>query len=67
MLQEYFKVFRERIVGIDKEFETPYGTKKIVYADWTASGRLYEPIESRIHHEIGPFVGKHAYRHYHYR
>lgn len=57
MLQEYFKVFRKRIVGIDKEFETPYGTKKIVYADWTASGRLYEPIESRIHHEIGPFVG----------
>ena len=27
-----------------------------MYADWTASGRLYRPIEEKILNEIGPFV-----------
>ena len=57
MLEKYFAPFRENIVGIDKEFESPYGRKKIIYADWTASGRLYKPIEERLTDEIGPFVG----------
>jgi len=35
----------------------PYGEKKIVYADWIASGRLYKPIEEKIAKELGPFVG----------
>ena len=56
-LQEYFSPFREQIIGIDKTFSTPYGDKKILYADWTASGRLYKPIEERLQKEIGPFVG----------
>jgi len=56
-LENYFKKFRENIVGIDQEFESPYGSKKIVYGDWIASGRLYKPIEHRISCEIGPFVG----------
>jgi len=29
----------------------------MIYADWIASGRLYQPIEDRITKEIGPFVG----------
>jgi selenocysteine lyase/cysteine desulfurase len=57
MLENYFSKFRKNIVGIDQEFETPFGTKKIIYADWTASGRLYKPIEERLLNEIGPFVG----------
>jgi len=56
-LENYFKKFRENIVGIDQEFESPYGSKKIVYGDWIASGRLYKPIENRISCDIGPFVG----------
>ena len=56
-LEKYFEKFRSNIVGIDQEFKTPYGTKKIVYGDWIASGRLYRPIEERISNEIGPFVG----------
>ncbi len=56
-LEEYFRKYREGIIGIDQEFETPFGTKKIVYADWIASGRLYEPIEQKIIRELGPFVG----------
>ena len=57
MLEEYFDRFRQAIIGIDQEFESPFGTQKIVYADWTASGRLYGPIEDRLQHEIGPYVG----------
>jgi selenocysteine lyase/cysteine desulfurase len=56
-LQEYFKQFRNNIIGIDAEIVTPFGFKKIIYADWIASGRLYSPIERRISNDIGPFVG----------
>ena len=55
-LESYFSKFRENIVGINQEFESPYGNKKIIYADWTASGRLYRPIEENILNKIGPFV-----------
>lgn len=30
--------------------------KSILYADWTASGRLYRPIERSILEEVGPYV-----------
>lgn len=55
-LEDYFSKFRQNIVGIDQEFVSPYGTKKIIYADWTASGRLYRPIEDKLLKHIGPFV-----------
>ncbi len=55
-LETYFKPFRENIVGIDQEFESPFGTKKIIYTDWTASGRLYGPIEEKMLRDFGPFV-----------
>ena len=55
-LEHYFDTFRKNIVGIDESFESPYGIQKIVYADWTASGRLYRPIEEKMLNEIGPFV-----------
>ncbi len=55
-LEEYFSSFREQIIGIDQYFESPYGLKKIVYADWTASGRLYRSIEEKLLNEVGPFV-----------
>lgn len=55
-LEKYFSSFRKDIIGIDQHFETPYGTKKIVYADWTASGRMFQPIESIMSEKIAPFV-----------
>jgi len=55
-LEHYFNQFRENIVGIDLEFESTFGTKKIVYTDWTASGRLYRPIEEKILNDFGPYV-----------
>jgi selenocysteine lyase/cysteine desulfurase len=56
-LEKYFNQYRQNIIGIDAEIETPYGLKKLVYADWIASGRLYDPIEKRISEDIGPMVG----------
>jgi selenocysteine lyase/cysteine desulfurase len=55
-LELYFKQFREQIIGIDQTFHSPYGKQKIVYTDWTASGRLYRPIEEKLMNEFGPFV-----------
>ncbi len=55
-LEKYFAKFRENIIGIDSQFNTPFGTKRILYADWIASGRLYKPIEEKLTHEFGPFV-----------
>lgn len=55
-LELYFHQFRKNIIGIDQEFETPFGKKKIIYTDWTASGRLYRPIEEKLMNDFGPFV-----------
>jgi selenocysteine lyase/cysteine desulfurase len=57
MLEEYFQKYRKNVIGIDQEFETAFGKQKIVYADWTASGRLYKPIEEKLMNRIAPFVG----------
>jgi selenocysteine lyase/cysteine desulfurase len=56
-LEQYFSKFRNNVVGNETYFNTPFGRKKMIYADWIASGRLYQPIEDRITNEIGPFVG----------
>jgi selenocysteine lyase/cysteine desulfurase len=56
-MEQYFSTFRKHIVGIDAAFETPYGIKPLVYADWIASGRLYTPIEKQLSDVIGPWVG----------
>src|ERR1700744_3127998 len=55
-LENFFSVFRSGIIGHQQTFESPYGQKDIIYADWTASGRAYGPIEECIQKEILPFV-----------
>ena len=55
--EKYFEQFRKKIIGQDCVFITPYGPKKMIYADWIASGRLYLPIEDKFIRVIGPFVG----------
>lgn len=55
--EKYFEQFRKNIIGIDSEFISPYGTQKIIYADWIASGRLYKPIEEKMSKVFGPLVG----------
>ena len=46
--ETYFKPFHDRIIGVDETFSGPYGEKKIIYADWTASGRLDRKIEEKF-------------------
>ena len=55
-LEIYFDQFRKNIIGVNQEFDSPFGKQKIIYTDWTASGRLYRPIEEKITNEFGPFV-----------
>ncbi len=56
-LEKHFEYFRANTIGNELIFETPYGSKKIIYADWIASGRLYRPIENHIANVFGPYVG----------
>lgn len=55
-LENYFNQFREKIIGIDADYLTPYGLKKMIYTDWIGSGRLYTEIERSIAEQFGPFV-----------
>jgi selenocysteine lyase/cysteine desulfurase len=55
-LEQYFNQFRKHIVGVDQKFESPYGEQHLIYTDWTASGRLYRPIEEKLVNDFGPFV-----------
>ncbi len=56
-LEKYFTPFRQNILGINHSFVSPYGLQTITYADWTASGRCYGPIEEKLVNEIMPLVG----------
>ncbi|MGJ8762124.1 MULTISPECIES: aminotransferase class V-fold PLP-dependent enzyme [unclassified Polaribacter] len=55
-LENYFNQFKVNIVGINQTFQSPYGEQKLIYTDWTASGRLYRPIEEKLINEFGPFI-----------
>lgn len=55
-LEIYFSKFRKNVIGIDTKINTPFGEKPLIYSDWTASGRLYRPIEKLISEDMGPFV-----------
>lgn len=52
-----FADIRCGIIGNKKIIRTPYGRMNMLYADWCASGRLYEPIEAYMVQNIGPLVG----------
>ena len=55
-LEQYFSPFRQHIIGQTLTYDIDGQQQKIIYADWTASGRLYRPIEDYISHVLGPFV-----------
>lgn len=56
-LEEHFLSFRRNTSGNDVTIDTIQGKKKLIYADWIASGRLYLPIEEAIAGRFGPLVG----------
>jgi len=55
-MEKYFNEFRQHIIGQNERIQTPYGEKKIRYFDWTASGRLYQPIEEKMAYVFGKYV-----------
>lgn len=55
-LEAYFAPFRRHVVGGEMMFLTPYGKKRMIYADWTAGGRLYGPIERRMSELFGLYA-----------
>lgn len=56
-LERFFTAYRPNIIGQDQHFDSPYGPQRILYADWTASGRAYRPIEERLLADILPYYG----------
>lgn len=55
MTEQYFKPFREQIIGINQTYPSPQGQQNMIYADWIASGRLYAPIERMMRETLAPF------------
>ncbi len=55
-LENYFLPFRRQVIGNDLSHIINGEQRPIVYADWTASGRLYQPIEDYLAKVLGPFV-----------
>ncbi|MEI6348794.1 MAG: aminotransferase class V-fold PLP-dependent enzyme [Bacteroidota bacterium] len=55
-MEDYFSQFRNQIIGINQKVNTPYGEMPLIYADWVASGRLYQKIEQKIVADFGPYV-----------
>lgn len=55
-LETYFQTFRKNVVGHNLQHTINGKSLDIIYADWTASGRLYQPIEDYITHTLGPYI-----------
>lgn len=50
---------RRAVIGHASRVTTPYGTKTVMYADYTASGRALAPVEDFIRHKVrGCAVGE---------
>lgn len=55
-LEQYFSPFRQHIIGVEQRHQINGQDLAITYCDWTASGRLYRPIEQYISETLGPYV-----------
>ena len=53
--QDPVAVMRRGIIGGSQLIRTPFGYRKIVYADYTASGRYLEIIETFLLNNVYPF------------
>lgn len=55
-LAAHFARFRRHIVGENLQHQLAGEKRNVTYADWTASGRLYRPIESFLSESLGQYV-----------
>lgn len=56
-MDPYFSKYRQGVIGVDARLHTPYQKDlPLVYADWTASGRMYQPLEDLLIEKFYPMV-----------
>jgi selenocysteine lyase/cysteine desulfurase len=56
-MNDPFAHIRENVIGEGVTIETPYGPRRLTYADHAASGRAYAPIERQLTENVLPTYG----------
>ena len=51
---------RKSIIGRNMPFETPFGTRPLIYADYTASGRAVDFIEDYLQYILQFYANTHT-------
>ncbi|KAJ1285234.1 hypothetical protein BS78_03G264300 [Paspalum vaginatum] len=54
---EKLEWLRSQVIGAEAEFASPFGTRRITYADHTASGRCLRFVEDFVLRNVLPFYG----------
>lgn len=54
---EQVSALRKEIIGAYLPFKTPFGTKPIIYADWTASGKCLGKLEEYMMNNVMSLYG----------
>ncbi|CAE8599370.1 unnamed protein product, partial [Polarella glacialis] len=55
--EEILEAFRATTIGAEQEVQTCFGSRRTVYADYTASGRASTLVEDFVRDKVLPFYG----------